>query len=380
MVDVSGTVYKSSGYSANSQGQCVNPTGPGVNPNPGQSRIELKNTNGGAIEGSGGVIQASGNYQVSQVPLSTGPVKQISLLNIGSGWSFVCPAGGGYPLANVDPAGGGITTGWDVFVSDVVAKWAQVIGGHVHGQTGATVAVPAANYLMIPASFTNNPGAATKTSGNITTFPGSLSATNWNLTDALSQSSWRYSYQRLWVRAGSPSTDPGDGSTRVPDPGIYRKTGDYRVNSGGWQNLSGSRVIFVDGNLEINYRVTLAGANDFLAFIVSGDINVDPAVGDTAVASPVPAQADLVGAFLAEGDFNAGSNSSQPDKQLVIYGTIGADIDLGINNGGRVNFQRDMGANNSVGPGVAVIWNTNLLLNWPEQLSDALTDWREVAP
>ena len=242
------------------------------------------------------------------------------------------------------------------------------------------MAVPAANYLMIPASFTNNPGAATKTSGNITTFPGSLSTTNWNLTDAVSQSSWRYSYQRLWVRAGSPTTDPGDGSTSVPDPGIYRKTGDYRVNSGGWQNLSGSRVIFVDGNLEINYRVTLAGANDFLAFIVSGDINVDPAVGDTAVASPVPAQADLVGAFLAEGDFNAGSNPSQPDKQLVIYGTIGADIDLGINNGGRVNFQRDMGANNSVGPGVAVIWNPNLLLNWPEQLSDAVTDWREVAP
>ena len=46
----------------------------------------------------------------------------------------------------------------------------------------------------------------------------------------------------------------------------------------------------------------------------------------------------------------------------------------------RRSQERDMGANNSVGPGVAVIWSPNLLLNWPEQLSDALTDWREVAP
>ena len=253
-----------------------------------------------------------------------------------------------------------------------------MVGGHVHGQTGATVKIPAAKYFMIPAAFTNNPGAATKTSGNITTLPGLLSATNWKLTDALSQSSWRYSYHRLWVRSGSPTTPlPANGNK--PPAGFYKKSGDLNID-GGWTGISGKTVIFVDGNVNIKTKITLAGSNDFFGVIASGDINVDPAVGDTVVAGPVPAQADLVGAFLAEGDFNAGRNPSQPDKQLVIYGTIGADIDLGINNGGRVNFQRDMGANNSVGPGVAVIWNPNLLLNFPDQLTDALTDWREVAP
>lgn len=54
--------------------------------------------------------------------------------------------------------------------------------------------------------------------------------------------------------------------------------------------------------------------------------------------------------------------------KVVIYGS------------GRVRFQRDMGVNNALGPGVAVIWNPNLLLNFPAQLTDALTDWREVAP
>jgi hypothetical protein len=120
------------------------------------------------------------------------------------------------------------------------------------------------------------------------------------------------------------------------------------------------------------------GTGDFLAFIASGDINVNPEVGDGAVAGPAPANADLVGAFLANGNWNGGTTASQTDKQLVIYGTVGTDIDL--DGSGRVRFQRDMGVNNRVGPGVTVIWNPNLLLNWPAQLSDALTDWREVAP
>ena len=257
-VTVSGTVYNGTGGGLN---KCV---GPGTPFKPGSgSKVSV---NPDAKEGP---VEGTGNYTVSQV-LEYG-AKTITLSGMDPGYQCSCPGSCQYTGAEV---AGGNNTGWNFYVSNIVAKWAQVIGGHVHGQTGATVAVPTANYFMIPASFTNNPGAATKTSGNITTFPGSLSTTNWNLTDAVSQSSWRYSYQRLWVRAGSPTTDPGDGSTSVPDPGIYRKTGDYRVNSGGWQNLTGSRVIFVDGDLAINYKVSLAGSGDFLAFIVSGDINV----------------------------------------------------------------------------------------------------------
>jgi len=58
--------------------------------------------------------------------------------------------------------------------------------------------------------------------------------------------------------------------------------------------------------------------------------------------------------------------------------TIAADFDL--SGDGSVKFNRDLGTGNNIGPGVSVIWNPNLLLNWPDQLSDALTDWREVAP
>ena len=345
---------------------------------PGGGAAPLKPGGGSKVsvspDGREGPVQGNGSYVVNQV-LETG-AKTIAISGMDLGYVCTCPGGCQYNWATVS---GGNNTGWDFYVSKILARWAQVVGGHAHGQTGAVVEVPADKYFMIPAAFTSGKsGVGSKTSGSFATAPGGLSASWSLLTDGIDLSTWRYNYHRLWVRAGSPTADPGDGFTTVPGPGIYRKSGNYSVNSGGWQNLSGSRVIFVDGNLEIKYRVTLAGSSDFLAFIVSGDINVNSDVGDSAVASPTPGNADLVGAFLADGNFNGGTNASATDKQLVIYGTVGADI--GMDGSGRVRFQRDMGINNNIGPGVSVIWNPNLLLNWPEQLSDALTDWREVAP
>lgn len=46
-----------------------------------------------------------------------------------------------------------------------------------------------------------------------------------------------------------------------------------------------------------------------------------------------------------------------------------------MDDSGRVRFQRDMGVNNRVGPGVSVIWNPNLILNFPAQFTDAPTNW-----
>jgi len=366
-VTVSGTVYDGSGWGLNKCTGLQQPVDPSVI---ASSEVTV------SPDGKDGPVQGNGFYQVFQVE-EAGP-KTIILSDMDPGYYCTCPGNNcQYSGANLQISG---VTGWDFYVSNILAGWAQVVGGHVHGQTGVTVAVPAGKYFMIAGSFSNNPGAATKTSGSIITFPGSLSTTNWNLTDTLVQTSWRYSYHRLWVRAGSPTTSlPADGNK--PPAGFYQKSGDLTID-GGWTGMSGETVIFVDGDVTIETDITLADPEDgFFAVIVSGNINVNQTVGDAVVASPAAGDADLVGAFLAEGNFNGGSDLSQTDKQLVVYGTIGADIDLGTNSpGGRVNFQRDMGVNNSIGPGVSVIWNPNLLLNWPAELSDALTDWREVAP
>ena len=96
------------------------------------------------------------------------------------------------------------------------------------------------------------------------------------------------------------------------------------------------------------------------------------------MAEPTSAQAELVGAFFANGDFKGGTTEAQTDKQLVIYGSVAADAEL--NGSGSVNTQRDLGNFNSTSPAVAFIWNPFLILNAPQPFTDAVMDWREVAP
>ena len=95
-------------------------------------------------------------------------------------------------------------------------------------------------------------------------------------------------------------------------------------------------------------------------------------------ANPTAADANLVGAFFANGDFSAGTTGTQTDKQLVIYGSVAADAEL--LNGGSVITERDLGNSNSTSPAVAFIWNPFLILNAPQPFTDAVMDWREVAP
>ena len=366
-IEVSGTVYDDpTGRAGYAGAKCIYPGGGAAPLKPGGgSKVSV------SPDGREGPVQGNGSYVVNQV-LETG-AKTIAISGMDLGYVCTCPNGCQYNWATVS---GGNNTGWDFYVSKILARWAQVVGGHAHGQTGARVEVPAGNYFMIPASFSNNPGAATKTTGNITTIPGLLSTTNWKLTDALAQTSWRYSYHRLWVRAGSPTTPlPADGNK--PGAGFYKKEGDLTID-GGWTGISGKTVIFVNGDVDIRTKITLANDSDFFAVIASGDISVDSSVGHAVKTNPGTGDADLTGVFLAEKNWYGCPAGCSTTKQLVIYGTIAADFDL--SGDGSVKFNRDLGTGNNIGPGVSVIWNPNLLLNWPDQLSDALTDWREVAP
>ena len=122
-----------------------------------------------------------------------------------------------------------------------------------------------------------------------------------------------------------------------------------------------------------------SGVMDCVVCVVaSGNIAVDPTVGNAiAKASPTSADANLVGAFFANGNFTGGTTGAQTDKQLVIYGSVAGDAEL--NGTGKVSSQRDLGVGNS-SPGVAFIWNPNLILNAPQPFTDAVMDWKEVAP
>jgi len=81
--------------------------------------------------------------------------------------------------------------------------------------------------------------------------------------------------------------------------------------------------------------------------------------------------------MLVKDDFKNGTTGAQNDKQLVIYGSVAGDAEL--NGAGKVSSQRDLGVGNAI-PGVAFIWNSFLILNTPQAFTDAVTDWKEVAP
>jgi hypothetical protein len=204
-------------------------------------------------------------------------------------------------------------------------------------------------------------------------------STIWDLPETISVTGWRYGYTAMWHRAGSPATAlPGSGNNAPPE-GVYLSTGNLTI-SGAWTNLTGSRVLFVDGNVTIDSPMTLSGGSgNFLAVIASGDIGVTSGVGHAVVAVPTEANADLVGVFLADGNWEGCPTGFSCPTQLVVWGSIAADADLTGN--GNVRFNRDLGAGNNTGPGMAVIWNPNLLLNVDPVLKDATTSWTgEVAP
>ena len=325
-------------------------------------------------DGREGPVQGNGSYVVNQV-LETGS-KTIILQNADPQYQFTCPTGGQYASASVS---GGNNSGWDFFVSQIRPRWLKVFGGSAHAQGSLLSNVPSGNVFI--ADFSGDgPGALTKSSSSQVSFgSGSLSSqSSWNFNDLMSAGNWKYGYRAMWLRAGNPSTDPGDGNSPPAAGGVYRKTGDWTILGGGsWTNLSGSRVIFVEGSVTINGNITLANGA-FLGIVAFGDISVDPTVGN-AIAKPNPTAADanLTGAFFANGNFSGGTNGSQTDKQLVIYGSVAADAEL--NGTGKVSSQRDLGFGNS-SPGVAFIWNPFLILNAPQPFTDAVMDWREVAP
>ena len=112
--------------------------------------------------------------------------------------------------------------------------------------------------------------------------------------------------------------------------------------------------------------------------MASGNITIAPTVGSaTAKAVPTSADASLTGAFFADGSFIGGTTGAQNDKQLVIYGSVAADADL--NGVGAVSSPKRFRRIKCYS-GVAFIWNPNLILNAPQQFTDAVMDWREVAP
>jgi len=159
---------------------------------------------------------------------------------------------------------------------------------------------------------------------------------------------------QLWNQFGAGNNnvnvqDQSGGS--IPGPrGVYASPSkaaidcsstspDFNWSGGSIPNPTEPVVLFINGNLNINSNLNLGGKK--VAFIVRGNISVDPSVH----------QAD--GYFVTNGTFTSGTCTSGISCQLTVFG--------GVTAFGGLNLGRDVGTANSTEPGEIIKFDPSYL-------------------
>lgn len=126
-------------------------------------------------------------------------------------------------------------------------------------------------------------------------------------------------------------------------------------------------VVFVGGNLTIKGQI-LTNGSGFVAFIVDGDIIVDPSVGTTYdLNTPV-----VNGVYISAGTFHTGTSTTLNHERFVASGVFVA---------GNFALERDLGlAVNPLASAELFMYDPQILITMPDAMRDSPIVWQEVAP
>ena len=126
-------------------------------------------------------------------------------------------------------------------------------------------------------------------------------------------------------------------------------------------------IIFVENaDVNINKTINLTDNSGFFLIVTTGNINIDPGVGDETT------EPDLEGIYIADGRVNTGTGGLSNDVRLFIRGTVVA--------GGRINLERNRGTDNTTLPSEYIEYAIDQELLFPKDLSYTPMKWQEVAP
>lgn len=150
----------------------------------------------------------------------------------------------------------------------------------------------------------------------------------------------------------------------------------YDGNANGGFNLTitsaaalGSRKVILivkNAGLNVQGNINLTKGSGFFLAVTTGNIVVTPNVGGGA-------SANLEGIYVADGTFFSTKWGDKNDERLWVRGTVAAY--------GGIDLQRNLGStNNSTTPAEFFEYAPELELLFPIELSNRLTNWREVAP
>lgn len=265
-----------------------------------------------------------------------------------------------------------------------VPAWWQVKGGDVLSGGNLTSLIPSSgsfnrNFIQdLPTQGTGYPGVAIYNNDYNYDFEagsgqGLTSSKGWLAGTKYTGKSYDFGYFETLVPSDvsfvnlTGSVSGGSFiSMGTPNKGYvwFRSNGDLIINSPA--NLGSRKVILlVDGNLTIGDTgggggVSVNDGSGFFMAVVSGNINIHPAVSGTP---------SIEALLLSDGVISTGTGNSA----LYIRGSV-------IANGG-LNLQRDLGnTNNQTNPAEVFEYAPDMILNFPRSLARSRIIWQEVAP
>ncbi|MBU1885570.1 hypothetical protein KKE34_03075, partial [Patescibacteria group bacterium] len=160
-----------------------------------------------------------------------------------------------------------------------------------------------------------------------------------------------------------------------PDKVAYFRSGDLTIQSA-WAVADGeSYVVFIDGNLIIDDFSTVGelitvAEGGFLAFIVSGDINITESVGYSVLTNTA---GNIEGIYIADGVLSVATNGVA-DKRFVGEGTFVGWEDVSILR----DYDVVLGVNNESYPAETFIYRPDFMKNTPEKMKRAQMLWQET--
>jgi hypothetical protein len=264
----------------------------------------------------------------------------------------------------------GSTPWWQVIESDVITN------GDIVSEipSSCTAAVSCTNSIITEGSG-NNSGVASA-GNNINAGTGTVSeSNNWQASSSYNGPTYNYDYFEdrsscgTFSTLGSSTVDSlSDLTSGTQSSGYYwkRYTGSTLTISSNISLGDNKVILFVDGDLRIEGRITFNDGTGFFMVVVSGDIIVEPSVGGSADSSP-----DLEGIYYTDEQFRTGTNGIGADEQLHIRGSVAA-FD-------RIVLERST-PNDATAPAELFEYAPETLLRLPTCIGERSVEWRELAP
>ncbi|MBP9669774.1 hypothetical protein KBD75_00015 [Candidatus Woesebacteria bacterium] len=317
-----------------------------------------------SLDGGAGVaVNTSGAYVVTANPGSHNLA-----VSIPSG--YVCSTASGCNSCSVSVTSPGTK---NFYLTASREGWWQVAGAGIYaGGLGGGVTVrselPSASHRLITAGTGGTTGALIRGSGSTDLGSGTISDDLWSAVARYRGKRMDYTY--FAAQLGVVPAQANDwGADTMNKPGTTKEFHYLRPQSGTatvssqWVVGNGEKyVVFVNGNLRIGANTTVAEGG-FLAFIVKGNITVDPGVST------------MHGIYLANDDFvteSVDSSGSIADVTLNVEGTVVA--------WGTFSLGRSLLSGNPANPAERFTYRTDLIENMPDKMKNFAMNWQEVAP